>query len=87
MTLTQRIELVQSRKKRQLLVAALLTIATTAITVSAVINHTAISIVSAAVVAGCMLFQWTIFFVFQTKEEIYTVMREQLGSGEGTGDQ
>ena len=87
MTLTERIELVQSRRKRQLLIAALLTIAATGTAISAALNHTVITIVSAAVVAACMLFQWSIFFVFQAKEEIYTVMRDEIDKQERTGDQ
>jgi hypothetical protein len=87
MTLTERIQLVQARRKRQLLVASLLTLATTAVAVSAVLNHTVISIVSAAVVAGCMLLQWSVIFALQAKEEVYAVMREQLEGGKAGEDQ
>lgn len=87
MTLTDRIKLVQTRKKWQLWAAAFLTIAATAATVSAAINHTVISIVSAGVIAVCMMFQWTIYFIFQAKEEVYTVMRDRLEQGKEAADQ
>jgi hypothetical protein len=87
MTLSERIQLVQARRKRQLLVASLLTLATTAAAVSAVLSHSVISIVSAAVIAGCMLLQWSVIFTLQAKEEVYTVVREQLESGKAAEDQ
>ena len=87
MTLTERIKLVRTRKKWQLWAAAFLTIATTASAVSAVMNHSVITILSAGVIAVCMMFQWTIYFVFQTKEEVYTVMREQMDRPDGAGAQ
>jgi hypothetical protein len=79
MTLSERIKLVRTRKKRQLTAAALLTVAATAACVSAILNHTTISILAASVIAVCMMFQWSIFFVFQAKEEVYTVMRDRIG--------
>ena len=87
MTLTERIKLVRTRKKKQLLASALLTIATTAAAVSAVINHSVITILSAGVIALCMMFQWTIYFVFLAKEEVYTVMSEQMDHPDGAGAQ
>ncbi len=87
MTLTERIELVQARKKWQLWAAAALTLAATAAAVSAVMNHSVITILSAGVIAVSMMFQWTIYFIFLTKEEVYTVMREQMDGPGGTGAQ
>ncbi|MBW2260736.1 MAG: hypothetical protein JRG91_02095 [Deltaproteobacteria bacterium] len=87
MTLTERISLVQARKKWQLWAAAFLTVAATGSAVSAVMTHSVISILSAGVVAVCMMFQWTIFFIFQAKEEVYTVMREQMDHPDGAGAQ
>jgi len=87
MTLTERIQLVQARKKTQLLVAGLLTLATTAAAVSAVLSHSVVSIVAAGVIAVSMMFQWTIYFIFLAKEEVYKVMREQLESGSEREDQ
>lgn len=87
MTLTERIELVQARKKWQLWAAAALTIAATTAAVSAVMNHSVITILSAGVIAVSMMFQWTIYFIFLAKEEVYTVMREQMDGPGGTGAQ
>lgn len=78
MKLSERIELVRTRKKWQLISAALLTIAATAAALTAVLNHTTISILSAGVIAVCMMFQWSIFFVWQAKEEVYRIMLEEI---------
>ena len=80
MKLSERIELVKTRKKWQLIGAALLTLAATAAALSAALTHTTISILSAAVIAVCMMFQWSIFFVFQAKEEVYRVVLGELES-------
>jgi hypothetical protein len=80
MTLTERIDKVRQQRKRQLMAASLLTLATAGTAVSAVLIHSALSIIASAVVAACTLLQWTLFVAFQVKEEVYTVMRDRQGA-------